>query len=69
MKDKEWFSVPEFAKLLGYHRNYVWQLVKAGLIKAQRCGGYKSHFKIPKDEAVKWGLLAEEENPVDLETG
>lgn len=64
MTDKQWFSVPEFAKLIGWSRRYVQEMVKARLISAQRRRGSRL-FKIPRSEVIKWGLL-EEENDVDL---
>lgn len=66
MTDQKWYTVPEFAKLLGWSRQYVHEMVKARVISAQRFGGTKSHFKIPRSEVIKWGLLGDDENEVDL---
>lgn len=64
MSEQQWFSVPEFAKLIGWSRRYVQEMVKARLIKAQRTGS--RYFKIPRSEVIKWGLIQDEENEVDL---
>jgi excisionase family DNA binding protein len=68
MTDKQWFSIPEFAKLVGWSRIYVYKLVKARLISVARRSGPNTDYKIPRTEVVKWGLIQEDENEVDLGT-
>lgn len=64
MTDKQWYSIPEFAKLIGWSRQYVHELVKARVITvARRDSGH--FFKIPRSEVIKWGLV-DDENEVDL---
>lgn len=38
MKDKEYITIPEFAKLLGISRITIYKRVKKGEIKAKRVG-------------------------------
>ena len=66
MTDKQWYSVPEFAELIGWSRQYVYEMVKARVIPAARRGGAGHFFKIPRSEVMKWGLLGDEKNEVDL---
>jgi len=68
MSDQQWFSVTEFSKLIGYSKRYVHDLIKARLISTARRTGKRTSFKIPRSEVIKWGLIKEEENHVDLET-
>lgn len=68
MSEKQWYSIPEFAKLVGWSRRYVLQLVKARLIRAKRRRGDR-RFKIPRSELIEWGLIEENENEVDLGIG
>lgn len=68
MTDQQWFTVAEFAKLIGYSRRYVHDLIKARLIStARRAGKHTSPKYIPRTELIKWGLIADDENGVDLE--
>ncbi len=46
MKDKEYFSIPELARLLGISRIAVHKKVKKGEIRAVRIG---RNYAIPKD--------------------
>lgn len=66
MSKKPFFSVPEFAKLVGWSRRYVLKLVKARLISTERRSKPNTAYRIPRSEVVKWGLIADDENEVDF---
>lgn len=67
MTDQKWFSISEFAKLIGWHRSYVLSLVKQRHISTAQRAGPRTAFKIPRTELVKWGLIADGDKEVDLE--
>jgi excisionase family DNA binding protein len=52
MKDKEYLSIPQLARMLGLSRIAVYKKVKKGEISAVRIG---RNFAIPKDKIV--GIL------------
>ena len=55
----------EFAKALGYDKRTILRYIKAGFIKAQKqSGGTK--YLIPRKELIRWGLVTDDENDVDL---
>lgn len=47
MKEKEYFTTSELAKILGISRIAVFKKIKAGQIKARKIG---RNFAIPKEE-------------------
>jgi excisionase family DNA binding protein len=62
---KDYFTVREFAKALGYDKRTILRYIKAGFIKAQKqSGGTK--YLIPRKELIRWGLVTDDENDVDL---
>jgi len=47
MQQKEFYTIPEFAREIGLSRSQVFRIVKKGEIRAQRFGKL---YLIPKDE-------------------
>lgn len=60
MTEKEYLSVPEFARILGISRIAVYKRIKKGQIKAIRVG---KNYAIPIEylTAITGGRLSEEE--------
>lgn len=58
---KAWYTVREFAELIGWPRRTVRYYLKSKLILARPKTKERGEWRIPRKELIKWGLLEEDE--------